>query len=121
MIRRPPRSTRTDTLFPYTTLFRSMTSLMACAERRDRAASARQRLALGVAQLRAAGFGQRQQGVEFVAAERVALGRALQFDEAAAVVHHHVHVGIAIAVLGDRKSKRLKSRQQCAYRIPSSA
>src|SRR3546814_20514679 len=29
MIRRPPRSTRTDTLFPYTTLFRS---LHACAE-----------------------------------------------------------------------------------------
>src|SRR3546814_10621651 len=26
MIRRPPRSTRTDTLFPYTTLFRSRTS-----------------------------------------------------------------------------------------------
>src|SRR3546814_20372165 len=25
MIRRPPRSTRTDTLFPYTTLFRSTT------------------------------------------------------------------------------------------------
>src|SRR3546814_9819463 len=27
MIRRPPRSTRTDTLFPYTTLFRSPASL----------------------------------------------------------------------------------------------
>src|SRR3546814_1560939 len=26
MIRRPPRSTRTDTLFPYTTLFRSIRS-----------------------------------------------------------------------------------------------
>src|SRR3546814_8509240 len=26
MIRRPPRSTRTDTLFPYTTLFRSDTN-----------------------------------------------------------------------------------------------
>src|SRR3546814_7241673 len=26
MIRRPPRSTRTDTLFPYTTLFRSPTT-----------------------------------------------------------------------------------------------
>src|SRR3546814_8316673 len=26
MIRRPPRSTRTDTLFPYTTLFRSPTA-----------------------------------------------------------------------------------------------
>src|SRR3546814_14791502 len=29
MIRRPPRSTRTDTLFPYTTLFRSCLDLMA--------------------------------------------------------------------------------------------
>src|SRR3546814_3317090 len=27
MIRRPPRSTRTDTLFPYTTLFRSLSNL----------------------------------------------------------------------------------------------
>src|SRR3546814_19532604 len=27
MIRRPPRSTRTDTLFPYTTLFRSNLSM----------------------------------------------------------------------------------------------
>src|SRR3546814_14133672 len=29
MIRRPPRSTRTDTLFPYTTLFRSCASTSA--------------------------------------------------------------------------------------------
>src|SRR3546814_2834026 len=29
MIRRPPRSTRTDTLFPYTTLFRSLASVSA--------------------------------------------------------------------------------------------
>src|SRR3546814_6576079 len=29
MIRRPPRSTRTDTLFPYTTLFRSTTKAKA--------------------------------------------------------------------------------------------
>src|SRR3546814_3799688 len=29
MIRRPPRSTRTDTLFPYTTLFRSLRDLHA--------------------------------------------------------------------------------------------
>src|SRR3546814_15939843 len=28
MIRRPPRSTRTDTLFPYTTLFRSVENLL---------------------------------------------------------------------------------------------
>src|SRR3546814_8221297 len=28
MIRRPPRSTRTDTLFPYTTLFRSLPAIL---------------------------------------------------------------------------------------------
>src|SRR3546814_11145857 len=32
MVRRPPRSTRTDTLFPYTTLFRSGTSFIAATE-----------------------------------------------------------------------------------------
>src|SRR3546814_2604207 len=31
MIRRPPRSTRTDTLFPYTTLFRSIPVLIVLA------------------------------------------------------------------------------------------
>src|SRR3546814_16896471 len=32
MIRRPPRSTRTDTLFPYTTLFRSPRYAIAAVE-----------------------------------------------------------------------------------------
>src|SRR3546814_20340598 len=34
MIRRPPRSTRTDTLFPYTTLFRSVHLLRRPAPRK---------------------------------------------------------------------------------------
>src|SRR3546814_17075355 len=34
MIRRPPRSTRTDTLFPYTTLFRSLVPLQLRIARR---------------------------------------------------------------------------------------
>src|SRR3546814_14735802 len=34
MIRRPPRSTRTDTLFPYTTLFRSLVAGQLQAARR---------------------------------------------------------------------------------------
>src|SRR3546814_13461895 len=33
MIRRPPRSTRSDTLFPYTTLFRSRARLLAAPDR----------------------------------------------------------------------------------------
>src|SRR3546814_16055633 len=32
MIRRPPRSTRTDTLFPYTTLFRSVMTFRVCVK-----------------------------------------------------------------------------------------
>src|SRR3546814_9374396 len=36
MIRRPPRSTRTDTLFPYTTLFRSQGLLGRPAIRRSK-------------------------------------------------------------------------------------
>src|SRR3546814_19753877 len=44
MIRRPPRSTRTDTLFPYTTLFRS----------EDRAALVRQLLYRSFQRLQAA-------------------------------------------------------------------
>src|SRR3546814_2213265 len=35
MIRRPPRSTRTDTLFPYTTLFRSDLGCLRRAQRQN--------------------------------------------------------------------------------------
>src|SRR3546814_6505710 len=38
MIRRPPRSTRTDTLFPYTTLFRSGLEMRAAVQADERLA-----------------------------------------------------------------------------------
>src|SRR3546814_9542136 len=40
MIRRPPRSTRTDTLFPYTTLFRSELTRTDVAQSESRLSSA---------------------------------------------------------------------------------
>src|SRR3546814_3565831 len=47
MIRRPPRSTRTDTLFPYTTLFRSARHHVAApAERTESALNPRPRRAI---------------------------------------------------------------------------
>src|SRR3546814_8940165 len=51
MIRRPPRSTRTDTLFPYTTLFRSpafagMTKLLEFRPHQRRAVDHRLQLGL---------------------------------------------------------------------------
>src|SRR3546814_4459940 len=39
MIRRPPRSTRTDTLFPYTTLFRSCQHASPCPAGKGRRGS----------------------------------------------------------------------------------
>src|SRR3546814_6812580 len=44
MIRRPPRSTRTDTLFPYTTLFRSVAVVPAGEGLDDRPGRRRQRI-----------------------------------------------------------------------------
>src|SRR3546814_6538778 len=49
MIRRPPRSTRTDTLFPYTTLFRSETTQHRLAPARRRRAQRGLHLHFGVA------------------------------------------------------------------------
>src|SRR3546814_12066294 len=47
MIRRPPRSTRTDTLFPYTTLFRSGLADASAGEVAADAARARELLLVG--------------------------------------------------------------------------
>src|SRR3546814_3379585 len=44
MIRRPPRSTRTDTLFPYTTLFRSVERAIAADPELGRKVEAHRRL-----------------------------------------------------------------------------
>src|SRR3546814_12001823 len=44
MIRRPPRSTRTDTLFPYTTLFRSLQEIPAAVLRHGGGVHHRRRL-----------------------------------------------------------------------------
>src|SRR3546814_2456287 len=41
MIRRPPRSTRTDTLFPYTTLFRSLGARTSCTQEPESGCGAR--------------------------------------------------------------------------------
>src|SRR3546814_11002103 len=57
MLRRPPRSTRTDTLFPYTTLFRSF--------------ELRPRIAVGVPRVDAAHEVARQSALLFQPVERL--------------------------------------------------
>src|SRR3546814_9720026 len=134
MIRRPPRSTRTDTLFPYTTLFRSV-DLLVAEEQPEHAADplrgqrdagfARSgfkavaqhvcaALDVGVEAGRLDQFEHRQAGGHRnrVAAERTGLVDRLarcdllhQFTAAAVGAHRHA----AADDLADRKSTRLNS------------
>src|SRR3546814_10489051 len=56
MIRRPPRSTRTDTLFPYTTLFRSRDEEQAVLRLGDRRMTTDTKLdSLGILSMRSTG------------------------------------------------------------------
>src|SRR3546814_14418448 len=88
MIRRPPRSTRTDTLFPYTTLFRS---LLLGRQAKDNAGSAGARARLDAvlalegqlsrpAELLSSGYGLPQraerEALAAQAAQRAQIGRA---------------------------------------------
>src|SRR3546814_15756285 len=87
MIRRPPRSTRTDTLFPYTTLFRSV--LGEGAHPHHAVQSARRLVAMAGAEFRHA---QRQVAVA---------GDALLEDLDVPGAVHRLHRQDAILGLGD--------------------
>src|SRR3546814_12429693 len=93
MIRRPPRSTRTDTLFPYTTLFRSCVGGGITASQRARQNRKPNRIRAESA----------ENAEIFVHAETRRRGE----DE----------IG-GFAALLDRKSTRLDSSHSCASRMP---
>src|SRR3546814_18000815 len=107
MNRLPPRSTRTDTLFPYTTLYRS-------------AASTRAKVAL-------------TQGIFLALLGLWVLGMAAWRAMNAVPPEAELMGGIGIAALAvnvtaalvlarlDRKSTRLNSSHSCASRLPSFA
>src|SRR3546814_8472056 len=118
MLRRPPRSTRTDTLFPYTTLFRSCHR----RTRRDRgdAAAGHLQLAAG-AQSMKPGFGIRDSGWGRTLAQRSVSPALVQ--AASGLVWTRVHpagllsripnpasrLSTAERLVIDRKSTRLNS------------
>src|SRR3546814_9757072 len=112
MIRRPPRSTRTDTLFPYTTLFRSF-----LGEHRGM-----------LEQHRLFDRFERRFMLEDIEHRNVG-HRALDDDplaeneaaEQAMGLRPDAHEPDRPAVREDRKSTRLNSSHYCASRMPSSA
>src|SRR3546814_8187795 len=112
MIRRPPRSTRTDTLFPYTTLFRSLADLIIVGDiaRIDGSARSTERGAELVGE-RDDDFFIFLGGTQRTTARHDDLRRrelgALRLGDFSADE--------------DRKTTRLNSRHYCASRMPSSA
>src|SRR3546814_9536211 len=87
MIRRPPRSTRTDTLFPYTTLFRSVMGRGIRGHRR------------GLGQRRAAGAGGR--GLRTHRARR--RGIALRSEEHTSELQSLMRISYAVFCLKKKK------------------
>src|SRR3546814_5597701 len=108
MIRRPPRSTRTDTLFPYTTLFRSVQS---DHDRRDVVAGtvfhgAAHGPGLGCADR---GVGATGAAVAGDGAAGAGTASAPELPPSGRAAGIHADVADAVFVIGDRKSTRLNS------------
>src|SRR3546814_3763184 len=113
MLRRPPRSTRTDTLFPYTTLFRSLARSRSRV--RTRLARARQRIGTRRRSLAPFGIGLRlHREAERAAAADFGV-RNPAAGERLAVELDLAHIGVGVGQPDsldgetDRKSTRLNS------------
>src|SRR3546814_8091521 len=112
MIRRPPRSTRTDTLFPYTTLFRSQGQPGAkrCETEYEQQDSPDKCTDMQTAD--------RQQMRKTAAPHRLCI---LLADRSAVSGRQRGRDCSSPTVKLDRKSTRLNSSHYCASRMPSSA
>src|SRR3546814_3376287 len=102
MIRRPPRSTRTDTLFPYTTLFRSTTILRMMLAR----------MIPGVIAGRGSLVSLASAPIDFAKLDRAGSPLRIRVDSTAIQIVHEGDPASAEHVLvtyADRKSTRLNS------------
>src|SRR3546814_9217269 len=101
MIRRPPRSTRTDTLFPYTTLFRSHRARHIDADRRDRGAVRRPLLAA---------LESDQARVGRAADDRAAISR--RSEEHTSELQSLMRISYAVFCLKKKKKNNTQKQQQ---------
>src|SRR3546814_8788031 len=113
MIRLPPGSTRTDTLVPYTTLFRSDEVIMGCFAKSGEQDGCIARLAA-----LDAGWGAAVPG--FTVNRYCGSGLTAVNQGVMGIWSGAQHLVVAGGV-EDRKSTRLNSSHSCAYRMPSSA
>src|SRR3546814_5135833 len=107
MRRRPPRSTRTDTRFPYTTLFRSAVALRSAGPHRaavgdgDAACAAAVEEDLSSVEVVASADDERLTGIEQCAGDRIALQ-----NELARAAHFQADEGVAARGLLDQRTFR---------------
>src|SRR3546814_6427528 len=97
MIRRPPRSTRTDTLFPYTTLFRSFAPWVVARENAEIAERA-------AAALRTSGvpeqwWERRATELPYGIQRRVEIARALRSEEHTSELQSLMRISYAVFCL----------------------
>src|SRR3546814_6300507 len=118
MIRRPPRSTRTDTLFPYTTLFRSAITLDHLAQFGNA-----ERLAIEILDSRASAIlgDPRHRDISEIG-ERIAERRQLPVEHREDLgpilgIDHIVDAIIAMDDAGARRSEEHTSELQSLMRI----
>src|SRR3546814_1091234 len=111
MIRRPPRSTRTDTLFPYTTLFRSIgariddDAVMAAARGLDPA----DQLAFAV---RLAALRREAQGLRVPAATLLDVGEGFASVDIGLAAAEHVQIGRS-----EEHTSELQSLMRISYAV----
>src|SRR3546814_4407769 len=118
MIRRPPRSTRTDTLFPYTTLFRSRSQEVRAARA---AADAADRRPCAVEQqlpVRQRGLGElRDHGLDVLRADRARAGLpAAQVDEGRPQLLR-IQVRSETAARSEEHTSELQSLMRISYAV----
>src|SRR3546814_10860490 len=99
MIRRPPRSTRTDTLFPYTTLFRSVQDIAVAILARDGPHSRWVRSGIGLGQAEAA--------------DQLARGRS---EEHTSELQSLMRISYAVFCLKKKSNKNKQSLQLTAHK-----
>src|SRR3546814_3497724 len=118
MSRRPPRSTRTEPLFPYTTLFRSLASDPDLPPGIPIVRMVEPGLTAGMSEYVVLAVLSHHRFMLDYAEQR----REKRWEEVLQLPAEARQIGIlGLGVLGDRKSTRLNSSHSCASRMPSSA
>src|SRR3546814_10532214 len=122
MIRRPPRSTRTDTLFPYTTLFRSIDHVAGVACRIVHRGHARAMLARRVLQQRLEDLhgdvGRQQRGEDLLLAGLVLIDGAVEAPILSAFGCHFLFA-VLLLRLGRREGDELLRSEEHTSELQS--